>query len=79
MRSAETQKASKICHRLLVQLNWKLIRASQPLKALGNDLPLLSVVFLLLQVYTNCILMEENCYSLYSLCFLERQFSYFWL
>lgn len=79
MRSAETKKTSKSCHGLLVQLNWKLIGMSKPSQALGNALPLLYVVFLLLQAYTNCILVGKNCYSLYNLYFLERQFSYFGL
>lgn len=35
-RSAETQPRSRHCHGLLVQLNWKLIRASKPSQGTGK-------------------------------------------
>lgn len=36
MRSAETQKMSKNCHGLLVQLNWRRIRANKPFQGSGK-------------------------------------------
>lgn len=80
MRSAETQKTSKSCHGLLVQLNWKHIRASEPFQGSGkcfaSPLCSSSPASGIHKFYPDG---EKNCYSLYNLCFCERQFSYFWL
>lgn len=76
MRSAVTQKMSKSCHGLLVQLNWRCIRASKAFQGSGkcfaSPLCSFSPASGIHKFYPDG---EMNCYSLYNLCFCERQFS----
>lgn len=76
MRSAVTQKMSKSCHGLLVQLNWRCIRASKAFQGSGKCFASLLCSFSpasgIHKFYPDG---EMNCYSLYNLCFCERQFS----
>lgn len=72
---------SKNCHELLVQLNWRHIRASKPFQGSGKGFasPLCSSspASGIHKFYPDGE--KKTCYSLYDLCFCERQFSYFWL